>query len=116
MDLRDYGFTPDGMPENGKGIPARITAVHKQRYGLVCAYGETYGRLKTKEYYRDVEAFPTVGDFVLINYLSGGDSQIMKTLPRKTFFSRRDPAPGGGEQAVAAKYESLVEPGGCKRA
>ena len=105
MDLRDYGFTPDGMPENGKGIPARITAVHKQRYGLVCAYGETYGRLKTKEYYRDVEAFPTVGDFVLINYLSGGDSQIMKTLPRKTFFSRRDPAPGGGEQAVAANFD-----------
>lgn len=92
------------MPEDAKGIPARITAVHKDRYALVCEHGEAYGRLKTKEYYVGNEDFPTVGDFVLIDYVVNGDSLIVATLPRKTFFSRRDPTPGRGEQAVAANF------------
>ena len=86
-------------------IPARITAVHRERYQLVCEYGETYARLKTKEYYVEFEEFPTTGDFVLINYISNGDSRIIKTLPRKTFFSRLYPTPGRGEQAVAANFD-----------
>lgn len=105
MDLRNYGFEPNMTPENVQGIPARITAVHKERYALVCEYGEIYGRLKTKEYFGGFEEFPTTGDFVLINYIPNGDSQIIKTFPRKTFFSRRDPAPGRGEQAVASNFD-----------
>ena len=88
-----------------QGIPARITAVHKERYALVCEYGATYGRLKTKEYFGGSEVFPTTGDFVLMHYLPNSDSQIIKTLPRRTFFSRRDPTPGRGEQAVAANFD-----------
>lgn len=103
--MRDYGFIPSMMPEDAQGIPARITAVHKERYALVCEYGEIYGRLKTKEYFGGFEAFPTTGDFVLINYIPSGDSQIIRTLPRRTFFSRRDPTPGRGEQAVAANFD-----------
>ena len=105
MDLRKYGFMPDMMPENMQGIPARITAVHKERYAMVCEYGETYGRLKTKEYFGGFEEFPTTGDFVMIRYNPSGDSQIVKTLHRRTFFSRRDPTPGRGEQAVAANFD-----------
>ena len=105
MDLKKYGFMPDMMPENAQGIPARITAVHKERYALVCEHGETYGRLKTKEYFGGFEEFPTTGDFVMINYIPGSDSQIIKTLPRKTFFSRRDPTPGRGEQAVVSNFD-----------
>lgn len=86
-------------------MPARVTAVHRERYGLVCEYGETFGRLKTKEYYNDGEQFPTAGDFVMIDYIKDGDSRIVKTLPRRTYFSRRDPAPGHGEQAVAANFD-----------
>ncbi len=105
MDLKKYGFMPNMMPENAQGIPARITAVHKERYELICEYGETHGRLKTKEYFGGFEEFPTTGDFVLINYIPNGDSQIIRTLPRKTFFSRRDPTPGRGEQAVASNFD-----------
>lgn len=105
MDLEKYGFMPNMMPENTQGIPARVIAVHKERYALVCEYGEIYGRLKTKEYFSGFEKFPATGDFVLINFIPNGDSQIIKTLPRKTFFSRRDPTPGRGEQAVASNFD-----------
>ena len=69
MNLKDYGFMPDMMTENERGIPARIVAVHKERYALVCEYGETYARLKTKEYYGGYEEFPTVGDFVMMDFV-----------------------------------------------
>ena len=105
MDLQNYGIMPEMEPNDGQGIPARITAVHKERYELVCEYGETHARLKTKQYYNGTEEFPTTGDFVQINYIPNGDSQIIRTFPRRTFFSRRDPTPGRGEQAVAANFD-----------
>ncbi|MBE5940719.1 MAG: ribosome small subunit-dependent GTPase A [Lachnospiraceae bacterium] len=111
MNLKKYGFMPEMMKEIGNitseasAIPARVTAVHRERYQLVCEYGEIYARLKIKEYYVEFEEFPTTGDFVLINYIPNSDSQIVKTLPRKTFFSRLDPTPGRGEQAVAANFD-----------
>ena len=103
MNIHDYGTVPN--TENLPGIPARVTAVHKERYEIVCAHGITHAKLKTKEYYVDVQDFPTTGDFVMVNYIENGDSQILATLPRKTFFSRRDPTPGRGEQAVAANFD-----------
>lgn len=108
MDLKAYGFMPEMMKETDRVadvMPARITAVHRERYQVVCEHGETYARLKTKEYYVEFEEFPTTGDFVFIHYIPNGDSQIVKTLPRKTFFSRLDPTPGRGEQAVAANFD-----------
>ena len=108
MDLRKYGFLPESMPQDAQGIPARITAVHRERYALVCAYGETFGRLKAAAYFGGFEQFPTVGDFVLISFNPSGDSRIIGTLPRRTFFSRRDPTPGRGEQAVAAHFDGVL--------
>lgn len=105
MNLSEYGFTADMLPEGFSGIPARVTAVHKERFELVCEYGETSGILKSKEYYYDSEEFPTTGDFVLINYVPDGDSRITATLPRSSFFSRKDPTPGQGIQAVAANFD-----------
>lgn len=106
INLIDYGFIPTMVPEGASGIPARITAVHKERYELICEHGYTFGRLKNSIYYfGGLEDFPTTGDFVLIDYNPSGDSQIIKTLNRKSFFSRRDPTPGRGEQAVAANFD-----------
>lgn len=103
MTVFDYGKIPDH--KGLAGIPARVTAVHKERYGIVCEHGETFARLKTREYYVDGEVFPTTGDYVMINYVDNGDSQILSTLPRRTYFSRRDPDKGRGEQAVAANFD-----------
>lgn len=112
MNLLDYGYTPemafniDISSDGNPGIPARVTAVHRERYELLCEYGLIFGRLKTAAYYGDgAEAFPTTGDFVLIKYIENGDSLIIKTLPRRSYFSRRDPTPGRGEQAVAANFD-----------
>ena len=105
MNIKDYGFDEAMMKETGSGTVARVTAVHKERYEIVCAHGITHARLKTREYYAGTESFPTAGDFVRIHYISNGDSQIIATLPRRTFFSRREPGPVPMEQAVAANFD-----------
>ena len=103
MNINDYGIVPnfDGLP----GIPARVTAVHKERYEIVCARGNTHARLKTREYFVDTQDFPTAGDFVMIHYIDNGDSLILATLPRRTYFSRREPGPIPRDQAVAANFD-----------
>ncbi len=103
MNINDWGNVPNF--ENLPGIPARITAQHKERYEIVCQHGITHARLKTKEYFVDTQDFPTTGDFVMVNYIENGDSQIIATLPRKTFFSRREPGPIPRDQAVAANFD-----------
>ena len=103
MNINSYGMVPDY--ENLPGIPARITAQHKERYEIVCEHGITHARLKTKEYFVDTQDFPTTGDFVMINYIENGDSQIITTLPRRTYFSRREPGPIPRDQAVAANFD-----------
>ncbi len=107
IDIENYGWQTSMLPEDADGLPARITAVHRERYELICSHGTIYGKLKTVIYYGQGEDFPTVGDFVLIQYEPTGDSLIIKTLPRWSFFSRRDPTPGRGEQAVAANFDTV---------
>jgi len=103
LQLSDYGPCPD--PSAYQGLPARVTAVHRQRYQVVCQHGMTHARLKPSAYYAGEELFPTAGDWVILHYVENGDSLITATLPRRTLFSRRDPTPGRGEQAVAANFD-----------
>ena len=106
-ELTNYGLTDELLNEYKHGTPARIISVHKGRFGIVSAYGEGYAQLKSREYYYDGEEFPTVGDFVLIDHVESGDSRITATLPRRTFFSRRDPDVGRGEQVIAANFDTV---------
>lgn len=101
--LSQYGFTGTA---DGKTI-ARITAVHRDRFEIVTDHGFSHAKLKTKEYYVEGDIFPTVGDFVTVDWQGESDSLILSTLPRKTFFSRRDPTPGRGEQTVAANFDTI---------
>ncbi len=106
IDIKSYGIIPENVPCGESGTAARVTAVHKERYGIVCQQGECFARLKSSVYFAGKgEPFPTVGDFVTIAYNPAGDSVITHTFPRKTFFARRDPTPGRGEQAVAANFD-----------
>ena len=107
-ELKRYGYTGAETPAGGL-LPARVIAVHRERYELISENGPLFGRLKTGVYYgADGEIFPTVGDFVLFRPVAGGDCQIAGTLPRKSYFARRDPDPAGGkQQAVAANFDTV---------
>ena len=100
MNIKDYGYL-----ENQEGTVARITSVHRERFGIAGDFGDGFARLKAREYYAGEESFPTAGDFVRIDYIENGDSRILATLPRKTVFTRRDPGPIPREQAVAANFD-----------
>jgi ribosome biogenesis GTPase len=73
-----------------EGIPARITAVHKERYEVISEKGMGYAVLKRGGYQgkNAAEEFPAVGDFVALRYVETGDSLITRTLPRKSKFCR----------------------------
>lgn len=51
--LEDYGFTPYMMAGHFTENCARVTAVHKERYALICEHGEVFGRLKSSVYYNN---------------------------------------------------------------
>jgi len=108
IDLKSYGYIETKKPEDGL-MPARVTAVHRERFDLISENGKKHGKLKTSIYYaREPHPFPTVGDFVLIKEVDSGDCQIVETLPRKSYFSRLDPKPGGfSEQAIAANFDTV---------
>lgn len=106
MNITEYGYIPDGKPSQDGETPARVTAVYKDRYEIICSYGTGLAALKKSSYYTGEESFPTTGDFVLINWEPEGDSRIIRTLTRKTFFARLDPSSAGHwEQLVAANFD-----------
>lgn len=108
IDLKDYGFDPTrySVSEKSNYIPARITSVHRERYGVICAQGESFARLKSGVYRANPSAvYPTVGDFVLLYWNASGDSLIVETLPRKSFFARSDGFGSRGMQAIAANID-----------
>ncbi|MDO4565405.1 MAG: ribosome small subunit-dependent GTPase A [Clostridia bacterium] len=113
INIEDYGFSPEMLPADAMGEPARVTSVYGELYGIVCKYGETFARRKTGAYYsKDRGQYPATGDFVLIDYNPNGDSQIIRMLERKSKFSRNDfsgHAAGYAktikEQVVAANFD-----------
>ncbi len=92
-----------------ENIIARITAVHKERYQLFSDdRGEFFARLKTSVYLHEAfEEYPTAGDLVECQWNAQGDSQILRTLPRKSLFQRYDPWNPRG-QAVAANFDTVL--------
>lgn len=108
--LEKYGFQPENHPPViSDHLVARITAVHRERYEIVSELGEGTAQLKAGVYYTPYpeELYPTVGDFVWIRPNPYGESLIVKTLARSTFFARKDPDPNVGEQVVAANFDTV---------
>ena len=84
-----------------------ITAVHRERYEVRVNGKNLYARLKAGIYFIDhsAEEFPTIGDNVELEYNPLGDCRIIKTMERKSAFSRKDPDVGMGEQIIAANFD-----------
>lgn len=106
MKIESYGFNPQEIPDEPGGIPARVTAVFRGRFEIASEHGNGFAVLKSGAYYDGQEDYPTTGDFVMIDWQRDGDSRIVKTLPRRTYFARLDPSSSGHqEQAVAANFD-----------
>jgi ribosome biogenesis GTPase len=100
-DLKDYGFSPADFftfrdtlnNRNPKEfIPGRVLENRRERYKVMCEYGEVPAEIKGN-FFNNLEEgdlFPVVGDFVLLKYNNRGSSLINAVLPRRSRFSRAD--------------------------
>lgn len=110
--FEDYGYTEfykkqiETLNINGEEfLPARVIAVHRERYTIVTEYGEKSAILKSSLFYNNENnIYPTVGDFVLVMRNPHGDHIIYKVLERKSKFSRMDTW-NNKEQIVAANFD-----------
>lgn len=115
MNIKDYGFKEENINKDEKGIPARIITTYRDRYEIVCNNGKAFARLKKSEYENNDKAiYPTIGDFVLIEWKETGDSLILKTLKRKSIFCRASATSDRNhelhkqhEQDVAANFDYI---------
>ena len=119
VELKDYGFTDTELhaaneaiknKNQGKYIPARIIEARRERFRCICEYGEVQAEIKGSFYHNlegtdpfdgeaavsdqreqiETQAFPVVGDFVVMRYNEQGSSLIDAVLPRRSKFSRVD--------------------------
>ena len=105
MNILDYGFK--GNIEDGK-IVARIIATHKDRYEIVCNFGQGFAKIKRGYYYDNPNSiYPTTGDFVLIEWNTTGDSMIYETLKRESSFSRTASSSDRNKE-IHTQHEQLV--------
>ena len=51
LNITEYGYIPDGKPSQDGETPARVTAVYKDRYEIICSYGTGLAALKKSSYY-----------------------------------------------------------------
>ena len=104
MTIHDYGNVP--KTENLPGIPARVTAVHKERYEIVCDYGMTHARLKTKEYFVDTPSMRELGMWEVSEGLSDAFTNVEAFLGRCRFSDcRHKTEPGCAIRAAIASGE-----------
>ena len=91
IDLKQYGYKETNvLPE---GIKAgRVTEVHRNQYIVITEHGEVPATLKGSFVHDAVVRadLPCTGDYVLLQYNSGGPSLITQVLPRHSKFSRAD--------------------------
>jgi ribosome biogenesis GTPase len=118
VELKDYGFTgtdflaaQEIIKNREKYVPARIIESRRERFKCICEYGEVPAEIKgsffhnleetdpfdektitsgSQEQKSETQAFPVVGDFVVIRYNEHGSSLIDAVLPRRSRFSRVD--------------------------
>lgn len=109
MNWKQLGYTENENTDDLTPL-ARVSAVRKERYALLTPEGERYAKLKSSVYFgADAPpAFPTTGDFVACRWNDSGDSLIVDTLPRRSYFARLNPTTRQQEQAVAANFDYVL--------
>ena len=109
INLSDYGYTGTQQYPNGL-IPARITAIHRERSVAVCEHGEV-GLVLSGSFQQRIRQradLPAVGDFVLIRHNPYGDCLLEQILPRTTQFSRLDNLGSHASRYDVLSFEQVV--------
>lgn len=113
IDLKQYGYIGAETPPLGL-IPGRVTSLQRESYTVITEQGEVEAKLKGSFYHKAElrEDFPSVGDFVFMQYKKAGAWRIAKLLPRRSKFSRADFSGHGVgyaktilEQVVATNFD-----------
>lgn len=107
MNVIEYGFDNSKYQLEEVNKVARIISVHRDRYEITCNKGTGFATLKSSKFYENPDSiYPTIGDFVLIDWNERGESRINGTLKRISQFSRLDPSPDRmHEQVIAANFD-----------
>lgn len=102
--LEEYGWRGAAAPGIG-----RVVSAHGDYYHLVAgeAPGEILARKKKSNFLSSLAVKPMTGDFVRFRYNSSGESMILETLPRFSFFERKDPASRRKAQTLAVNFDTL---------
>lgn len=96
----------ENMNYTNRIIEGLITSVHRDLFGFSCHKGDGFAKIKRGNYFKNPEDYPTVGDLVELDYQGDDHSLILRTLPRKSFFTRLDSASNGNSsQMVAANFD-----------
>ena len=106
MDFKNIGYDEKVVDREDGLVVGRVIAVHRELYKVICVKGEVEAVLKASIYYYGEieEAFPAVGDYILLDYNPSGSSRIVKTIERKSYFSRKDPDIGKGEASGSSQF------------
>ena len=81
IDLKKLGYEKEKYGKTEQGVPARVTAVHRERYEVISAQGESFARCRASAY-RNCRAadYPTVGDFVELKNSTIGEGTKISHL------------------------------------
>ena len=66
LNIEQYGFRRTDLPQDARGIPARITAVRRGCFEIVCDRGAGLARLAADARRADGETGPRVGVCALL--------------------------------------------------
>jgi ribosome biogenesis GTPase len=87
-------------------VPARVTAVHRNRVVVAGSFGERDATLASQFHHADTIDRPATGDWVVLRTGENDDTASVRTvLPRQSAFIRR----AAGEKAVAQVVAANVD-------
>ena len=58
IDLKKLGYEKEKYGKTEQGIPARVTAVHRERYEVISAQGESFARCRASAFRPPLPRYP----------------------------------------------------------
>ena len=97
MNLENYGWNEkledvfESYNTNGKIVPARISAVYTDRFGIFTSEGEKEAQMSGKMIFESLYSAknPAVGDWVAVEFNPSGPCMIKAVLPRESCLQRQ---------------------------